>query len=87
LLADPPAFEVRQAPVVEPKKSVTDEVDDLFDSFLDDAFAAPELDQAAPQPNLQGQDAGFVAVTPDEAVLAEAAPEAQPEPEPETEPE
>lgn len=81
LLAHPPAFEARQAPVAEPKKAVTDEVDDLFDSFLDDAFAAPELDQAAPQE----QDAGFVPVTPDEAVLAE--PEPEPEPEPESAPE
>ncbi|WP_137174855.1 Hpt domain-containing protein [Massilia sp. HP4] len=81
LLADPPAFEARQAPVLEPKKAVTDEVDDLFDSFLDDAFAAPELDQAVPQV----QDAGFVAVTPDEAVLAEAAPEPESTPEPEPE--
>ncbi|WP_306395034.1 Hpt domain-containing protein [Telluria beijingensis] len=77
LLAEPPVFEARQAPVAEPKKAVTDEVDDLFDSFLDDAFAAPELEQAP--------DAGFVAVTPDEAVLAE--PEPAPEPEPEPEPE
>ena len=83
LLADPPAFEARQAPVVEPKKAVTDEVDDLFDSFLDDAFAAPELDQAAPQV----KDADFVAVTPDEAVLAEAEPEPELAPEPEPEPE
>lgn len=81
LLADPPAFEARQAPAPEPKKAVPDEVDDLFDSFLDDAFAAPELDQAVPQPNLQEQEADFVAVTPDEAVLAEV--EAEPEPEPE----
>ena len=83
LLAAPPAFEARQAPPAAPKPAATDDVDDLFDSFLDDAFAAPELDQAAPQ----AQDAGFVAVTPDEAVLAEAAAEAEPEPEPEPEPE
>ena len=83
LLAQPPVFEERQAPVAAPKQSVTDEVDDLFDSFLDDAFAAPELGQAAPQ----AQDAGFVAVTPDEAVLTEAEPVAESEPEPEPEPE
>jgi len=81
LLAEPPAFEARQAPPAAPQKAVTDDVDDLFDSFLDDAFAAPELDQAAPQE----QERGFVAVTPDEAVLAEPVPE--PEPEPESEPE
>ncbi|WP_208281304.1 hybrid sensor histidine kinase/response regulator [Massilia oculi] len=83
LLAAPPAFEARQAPQAQPKPAVKDDIDDLFDSFLDDAFAAPELDQAAPQ----AQDATFVAVTPDEAVLAEAVPEAEPELEPEPEPE
>ncbi|WP_313165746.1 hybrid sensor histidine kinase/response regulator [Massilia oculi] len=83
LLAAPPAFEARQAPETPPKPAVKDDIDDLFDSFLDDAFAAPELDQAAPQ----AQDATFVAVTPDEAVLAEAVPEAEPELEPEPEPE
>ena len=30
------------------KERVADEIDDLFDSFLDDPFAAPALDQAAP---------------------------------------
>ncbi|TXG02019.1 Hpt domain-containing protein [Massilia arenae] len=73
LLAAPPAFEARQAPEAAPKPAVTDDVDDLFDSFLDDAFAAPPAD--------------FVAVTPDEAVLVEAAAEPMPEAEPEPEPE
>ncbi|RNF28107.1 chemotaxis protein [Massilia aurea] len=73
LLAAPPAFEARQAPEAAPKPAVKDDVDDLFDSFLDDAFAAPPAD--------------FVAVTPDEAVLAEAAAEPMPEAEPEPEPE
>src|SRR5690606_41987702 len=62
---------------LKPKTALTDEVDDLFDSFLDDAFAAPQPDQATPHV----PDAGFVAVTPDEAVLAEAEPEPVPEPE------
>jgi chemosensory pili system protein ChpA (sensor histidine kinase/response regulator) len=89
LLAAPPAFEARQAQEAPPKPAVSDDVDDLFDSFLDDTFAAPELDQAAPQAAPQvteaAPEADFVAVTPDEAVLAEAAaePVAQAEPEPE----
>ncbi len=72
------------------------EIDDLFDTFLDDpfaasAFAAPELDPAAP-----GDDTpAFVPVTPDEAGLDEAPeavaavlasePELEPEPQPEPE--
>ncbi|OIJ40915.1 hybrid sensor histidine kinase/response regulator [Massilia timonae] len=85
LLAAPPAFEARQAPPAAPKPAATDDVDDLFDSFLDDAFAVPELDQAAPQAPDPAPDANFVAVTPDEAVLAEAVAEAEPELEPEPE--
>ncbi len=91
LLAEPPAFEARAASAPAPKPAVSDDVDDLFDSFLDDAFAAPELDQAAPQAHEQDQapeqeqQRGFVAVTPDEAVLAEPAPKIEPEPEPEPE--
>lgn len=91
LLAAPPAFEARPAPPAAPKPAATDDVDDLFDSFLDDTFAAPELDQAAPQAQDAAPDAApdadFVAVTPDEAVLAEAVAQAEPEPEPEPEPE
>ena len=86
LLAAPPAFEARQAQEAPPKPAVTDDVDDLFDSFLDDTFAAPELDQAAPQAGeaapAAAPAAGFVAVTPDEAVLAESVAEPVPEPEP-----
>ena len=67
----PPPPEQLAAPREEQKQErVADEIDDLFDSFLDDPFAAPALDQAAPaQP-----EPAFVAVTPDEAVL-DAAPE------------
>ncbi|WP_273161908.1 Hpt domain-containing protein [Massilia timonae] len=83
LLAAPPAFEARPAPPAAPKPAATDDVDDLFDSFLDDTFAAPELDQAAPQAQDAAPDAApdadFVAVTPDEAVLAEPEPEPEPE--------
>lgn len=97
LLVAPPAFEARQAPEAPPKPAVKDDIDDLFDSFLDDAFAAPELDQAAPQAQdaapatvpatapVAAPVADFVAVTPDEAVLAEAVQESEPEPEPEPE--
>ncbi len=85
LLAAPP--ELVQTPAMreaEEKASAVDEIDDLFDTFLDDPFAAPGLDQAAPA----GTE--FVPVTPDEAVLEEA-PEAAPpaldaEPEPVPEP-
>jgi len=74
LLAQPPAFEARQAPIeAAPKQSLSDDIDDLFDSFIDDPFDAPSAQE--PQP--------FVPVTPDEAVLAE--PESEPAPEPEFE--
>ncbi len=71
ILAAPPPLEQLAAPREEQEQErVADEIDDLFDSFLDDPFAAPALDQAAP-----AQPApAFVAVTPDEAVL-DAAPE------------
>ena len=60
-----------QAPEQAPQQArAADEIDALFDSFLDDPFAAPALDQAAPA---QPQPA-FVPVTPDEAAL-DAAPE------------
>lgn len=73
LLAQPPAFEARQAPLdAAPKQSVSDDIDDLFDSFIDDPFAAPATPE--PQP--------FVPVTPDEAVLAEPEPVSEPAPEP-----
>ena len=73
LLAQPPAFEARQAPLdAAPKQSVSDDIDDLFDSFIDDPFEAPATPE--PQP--------FVPVTPDEAVLAEPEPVSEPVPEP-----
>ena len=76
LLAQPPAFEARQAPLdAAPKQPVSDDIDDLFDSFIDDPFDAPSTQE--PQP--------FVPVTPDEAVLAEPEPESEPVPEPEFE--
>ncbi|MGF6273476.1 chemosensory pili system protein ChpA (sensor histidine kinase/response regulator) [Massilia sp. UYP11] len=80
LLGAPQALDTPQAP---PAPAVSDDVEDLSDSFLDDAFAAPQLDQAGPP----GQEAGFVAVTPDEAVLADAPAQPLPEAEPELEPE
>ncbi|WP_312519347.1 Hpt domain-containing protein [Massilia sp.] len=77
LLAQPPAFDApAPRPEAAPKQSVTDDIDDLFDSFMDDPFDAPAQQQ---------EPAPFVAVTPDEAVLAE--PEAAPEPETQFEPE
>ena len=65
LLAQPPAFDApAPPPEAAPKQPVADDIDDLFDSFM--------------------EPAPFVAVTPDEAVLAE---EAAPEPETQFEPE
>ncbi|NNG23067.1 hybrid sensor histidine kinase/response regulator [Telluria aromaticivorans] len=77
----------------EAQSNALSEIDDLFDTFLDDpfaasAFAAPDLAPAAP-----GDDTpAFVPVTPDEAGLDEAPeavaavlasePELEPEPEP-----
>lgn len=80
LLAEPPPF---TAPAPAPREAApaaaSDDIDDIFGAFGDDPFAAPALEQAAPQP-----EAGFVAVTPDEAVLAgpvsEAESEAESEP-------
>ena len=71
ILAAPPSAEPVAAPREEQEQQrAADEIDELFDSFLDDPFAAPALDQAAPaQP-----EPAFVAVTPDEAAL-DAAPE------------
>jgi chemosensory pili system protein ChpA (sensor histidine kinase/response regulator) len=82
LLAEPPPF---MAPAPAPREAApaaaADDIDDIFGAFGDDPFAAPALEQAAPQPA-----PGFVAVTPDEAVLAEPVPEPEAEPEPEPEP-
>lgn len=67
LLAQPPAFDApapEPAPEPAPKQSVADDIDDLFDNFM--------------------EPAPFVAVTPDEAVLAE---EAASEPDTQFEPE
>ena len=100
LMAAPPPAPVPAAVREEEEKAeAVSEIDDLFDTFLEDPFAAPPLLQAAPA----DEEAAFVAVTPDEAVLGEAVqgeavPDAvapQPEPEaaiepaplPETEPE
>ncbi|WP_288381450.1 Hpt domain-containing protein [uncultured Massilia sp.] len=99
LAAPPPAPLPPEVREEEEKAEAVSEIDDLFDSFLDDPFAPPPLLQAAPEEEAPA----FVAVTPDEAVLAEAvldeavpdvAPVAEPEieielqplPEPEPEP-
>ncbi len=86
LLAAPPPAPVPPAVREEEEKAeAVSEIDDLFDSFLDDPFAPPPLLQAAPG----DEEPAFVAVTPDEAVFAEAvldeavpdaAPPAEPEP-------
>ncbi|MCA1858012.1 Hpt domain-containing protein [Massilia oculi] len=80
-LPDPAAREAEEA---QQKASAVNEIDNLFDSFLDDPYAAPALDQAAPEPV-------FVPVTPDEAALEDvpelAGDAVLPEPEPEPEPE
>jgi len=78
LLAEPPPFTAPAAREAAPASAEPDDIDDIFSAFGDDPFAAPALEQAAPQPG----EAGFVAVTPDEAVLAEPVSEAEPEPEP-----
>ena len=85
LLAEPPPF-TAPAPTpraAAPASAEPDDIDDIFSAFGDDPFAAPALEQAAPQPG----EAGFVAVTPDEAVLAEPVSEPASEPEAELEPE
>lgn len=69
LLAVPPATEPAPAqPEEQALASAVSEIDDLFDASLDDLFAAPGLDQAAPA----DEQPAFVPVTPDEAVLEEA---------------
>nr|WP_026354168.1 Hpt domain-containing protein [Massilia niastensis] len=76
LMAAPPLFEPQPAAAPDaPAAPVADGIDDLFDAFLDDPFAAPALVQAAPQESGEEPEppleADFVAVTPDEAVLQE----------------
>ncbi len=92
LMAAPPPAPVPAAVREEEEKAeAVSEIDDLFDTFLEDPFAAPPLLQAGPA----GAEPAFVAVTPDEAVLGEAVldeavPDAvapQSEPEAEFEPE
>ncbi|MBQ5950259.1 Hpt domain-containing protein [Massilia sp. ST3] len=95
LVAAPPAFEAPAAAPAAKSAPDTSEVDDVFDLFLDDPFAAPALDQAAPAlasamappvpvPDIEEfvpelDETAFVAVTPDEAVLLEPEPEHEPE--------
>ena len=91
LVAEPPAFETAPAP----EASAASEADDVFDLFLDDPFAAPALDQAAPVhaaavpvPEIEEfvpelDETAFVAVTPDEAVLTVPEPEPEPQAAPE----
>ena len=81
LLAEPPAFDAPQAATA-PATSVADDIDDLFDTLMDEPLAAPEFDQATPR----ALEEDFVAVTPDEAGLAEPERDSAPEPEPEPEP-
>lgn len=81
LVGEAPASAAAE-PVVEGAPLVQEA--DPFESLLDDdGFDAPVLEQAEPE---FAPTETFVAVTPDEAVMAEAA-EPEPEPEPEVEPE
>jgi chemosensory pili system protein ChpA (sensor histidine kinase/response regulator) len=83
LLATPmPVVEAPAVREAEEKASAVSEIDALFDTFLDDPFGAPGLDQAAPEAQEPANEPEFVPVTPDEAVLEEA-----PQPEPELVPE
>ncbi|MEW6762738.1 MAG: Hpt domain-containing protein [Pseudomonadota bacterium] len=68
MAAPPPAPVPAAAREEEEKAEAVSEIDDLFDTFLEDPFAAPPLLQAGPAE----AEAAFVAVTPDEAVLGEA---------------
>ena len=89
ILAEPPVLVPEPAAARREEREqapVADEIDALFDSFLDDPFGAPALDQAAPAQPEPASHPAFVPVTPDEAVL-DAAPEtAEPEFEPEPAP-
>ena len=92
--APPPPAVRAQEEISEAKAEALGEIDDLFDSFVDDSFAAPALLQAAPAAQ-ELEPPAFVAVTPDEAAFGEAvldesvpdlpAQAAAPEPEPEPE--
>ncbi|KFI06276.1 Hpt domain-containing protein [Massilia sp. BSC265] len=74
ILASPPAEPALARHDEQEQARAVSEIDDLFDSFLDDPFAAPALDQAAPAQPGPASHPLFVPVTPDEAVL-DAAPE------------
>jgi chemosensory pili system protein ChpA (sensor histidine kinase/response regulator) len=66
LLAAPPVFD---APPPAPASAAPVAVEDPFDAFLDDPFAAPVLEQA-PAAQAEAEAPTFVPVTPDEAGLA-----------------
>ena len=84
LVSPPPAPEAAAPRPVRDEaaqSNAVNEIDDLFDSLLDDpfaaaAFAAPVLGQAAPDADApagaQVDTPAFVPVTPDEAVLEQA---------------
>ncbi|MGI4720277.1 MAG: Hpt domain-containing protein [Janthinobacterium lividum] len=69
--APPPAAVRAPEEMSEAKAEALSEIDDLFDSFVDDSFAAPALLQAAPAAQ-ELEPPAFVAVTPDEAAFGEA---------------
>jgi chemosensory pili system protein ChpA (sensor histidine kinase/response regulator) len=82
-----------RAPAPRQDDPAVNAVDDLFDSYFDDPFAAPTLEQAEPAPaSAPAQpDAGDVidvdALFDLPPAAPEPEPEAQPEPEPQPEPE
>jgi chemosensory pili system protein ChpA (sensor histidine kinase/response regulator) len=83
---------VAPAAAAEPKEAaaaISDDIDNLFDSAFDDAFAAP-LAQIAPAPeDTQADEAlpAFAAAEPEHQPEPEPEPQPEPEPEPEPQPE
>jgi len=61
-------------------------VDDLFDSYFDDPFAAPSLEQAQPEPEAEAVPLPEPEPEPEPEPLPEPEPDLEPDPQPEAQP-
>jgi chemosensory pili system protein ChpA (sensor histidine kinase/response regulator) len=97
ILADPPLVTgtpalpastelAPRAPLPREEDPAVSAVDDLFDSYFDDPFAAPTLEQAEPAPTPTPDEAEEVIDVDALFDIPAPAPEPEPEPEPQPEP-